>query len=64
MAMHLNGIDRNKIRKQGHWSSNTFLMHIHEQISAMSARLSARMSVDVGWFNMQGPTLILPPQGI
>ena len=64
MAMHLNGIDRDKIRKQGRWSSDTFLMYIHEQISAFSAGLSARMSLDVGWFNMEGPTLILPPQGI
>jgi hypothetical protein len=30
MAMHLNNIDRDKIRKQGRWSSNTFLMYIHE----------------------------------
>jgi hypothetical protein len=64
MAMHLNGIDRDKIRKQGRWSSDTFLMYIHEQISAFSAGLSARMSLDVSWFNMEGPTLILPPQGI
>ena len=64
MAMHLNGIDRDKIRKQGRWSSDTFLMYIHEQISAFSAGLSARMSVDVGWFNMEGPTLTIPPQGM
>jgi hypothetical protein len=34
MAMHLNNIDRDKIRKQGRWSLDTFLMYIHEQISA------------------------------
>jgi hypothetical protein len=42
MAMHLNNIDRNKIRKQGHWSSDTFLMYIHEQISAFSAGLASK----------------------
>jgi hypothetical protein len=60
MAMHLNGIDRDKIRKQGRWSSDTFLMYIHEQISAFSAGLSSRMSQNIGWFNMAGPD-ILPP---
>jgi hypothetical protein len=39
-------------------------MYIHEQILAFSAGLLACMSVDVGWFNMEGPTLIFPPQGI
>jgi hypothetical protein len=33
--------DHDKIRKQGRWSSDTFLMHIHEQISAFSAGQSA-----------------------
>jgi hypothetical protein len=60
MAMHLNGIDRDKICKQGRWSSDTFLMYIHEQIAAFLTGLSAQMSQDVGWFNMEGPTLILP----
>jgi hypothetical protein len=60
MAMHLNNIDRDKIRKQGRWSSDTFLMYIHEQISTFSAGLSAKMSKSVGWFNIEGPTLITP----
>jgi hypothetical protein len=60
MAVHLNDIDRDKIRKQGRWSSDTFLMYIHEQISAFSTGLSARMSQGVGWFNIEGPTLTTP----
>jgi hypothetical protein len=60
MAMHLNDIDRDKIRTQGWWTSNTFLMYIHEQISAFSAGLLARMSKGVGWLNIKGPTLITP----
>lgn len=60
MAMHLNGIDRDTIRKQGRWSSDTFLMYIHEQISAFSAGLSSRMSRNIGWFNISGPTITTP----
>jgi hypothetical protein len=60
MAMHLNDIDWDKIRKQGHWSSDMFLMYIHKQISAFSAGLSAHMSKGIGWFNIKGPTLITP----
>jgi integrase len=60
MAMHLNGIDRDTIRKQGRWSSDTFLMYIHEQISAFSAGLSSRMSRDIGWFNIAGPAILIP----
>ena len=44
MAMHLNGVPHDTIHKQGCWSSDTFLMYIHEQISAFSAGLSAQMS--------------------
>jgi hypothetical protein len=62
MAMHLNHIDRDTIRKQGRWSSDTFLMYIHEQISAFSAGLSAKMSQGVGWFNMEGPRVSQPTQ--
>jgi hypothetical protein len=60
MAMHLNGIGRDTIRKQGRWSSDTFLMYIHEQISAFSAGLSAQMSTSIGWFNIAGPSITEP----
>jgi hypothetical protein len=60
MAMHLNNIDRDKIRKQGRWSSDTFLMYIHEQISAFSAGLAMQMSTEIGWHNIDGPTLLEP----
>ena len=42
MAMHLAGVDTNIIKKQGRWKSDTFLMYIHEQISAFSAGVSAK----------------------
>ena len=60
MAMHLNNIDRDKIRKQGRWSSDTFLMYIHEQISAFSSGLASKMSTEIGWHNIDGPTLTAP----
>jgi hypothetical protein len=60
MAMHNNDIDRDKIQKQGRWSSDTFLIYIHEQISAFLAGLSAKMSRNIGWFNIGDPTLIIP----
>jgi hypothetical protein len=60
MAMHLNTIDRDKIQKQGRWSSDTFLMYIHEQISAFSAGLALKMSTEIGWHNIDGPTLTEP----
>jgi hypothetical protein len=60
MAMHLNNIDRDKIRKQGRWSSDTFLMYIHEQISAFSTGLALKMSTEIGWHNIDGPTLTEP----
>jgi hypothetical protein len=62
-ARHLNNIDHDKIWKQGHWSSDTFLMYIHEQISAFSAGLSAQMSKEIGWFNINGPRVTRPPRG-
>jgi hypothetical protein len=52
--------DHDKIRKQGRWLSDTFLMYIHEQISAFSAGISARMLQSIGWFNIEGPTLLTP----
>ena len=57
MAMKLNGIDRDTIRKVGRWSSDTFLMCTHEQISAVTRNVSLAMSNDVDFHNIAGPTL-------
>ena len=57
MAMHLAGVDTNIIRKQGRWKSDTFLMYIHEQISAFSAGVSAKMSANVKFRSIKGPSL-------
>jgi integrase len=58
MAMKLNGEDRDTIRKQGRWSSDTFLMYIHEQIAAFSTGISKRMSRHIPFINLKGPTLL------
>jgi integrase len=58
MAMKLNGEDRDTIRKQGRWSSDTFLMYIHEQIAAFSSGISKRMSRHIPFLNLKGPTIL------
>ena len=58
MAMKLNGEDRDTIRKQGRWSSDTFLMYIHEQIAAFSTGISKRMSRHIPFINLKGPTIL------
>jgi hypothetical protein len=58
MAMKLNGEDRDTIRKQGRWSSDTFLMYIHEQIAAFSSGISKRMSRHIPFINLKGPTIL------
>ena len=60
MAMHLNHINCDKIWKQGRWSSDTFLMYIHEQILAFSHGLSTKMSTEIGFHNIDGPMLTEP----
>ena len=57
MAMHLNGVSRDTIRKMGRWSSDTFLMYIHEQISAFSTGVSKKMATEIGWHNVEGPVV-------
>jgi hypothetical protein len=58
MAMHLNGISPITIRKQGRWSSDTFLMYIHEQVSAFSSGVSKAMATQIGFRNIAGPALL------
>ena len=59
MAMHLNKADPTRIRKMGRWSSDTFLMYIHEQIAAFSAGWAKRMSNDIVFENIAGPDLMV-----
>jgi hypothetical protein len=61
MTMHLNKIDHDTIHKMGCWSSDTFLMYIHKQIAAFSSGLSKKMSTEIGWHNIEGPTVMDEP---
>ena len=56
MAMHLNGVDTITIRKMGRWKSDTFLMYIHEQISAFATGVSIKMSNHIPFRHIAGPT--------
>ena len=60
MAMHLNNINRDTIKKFGRWSSDTFLMYIHEQIGAFSKGVSTKMTRTIQFQNIAGPTLLEP----
>ncbi|KAG7338688.1 hypothetical protein IV203_037292 [Nitzschia inconspicua] len=44
MALHLGGVPAHTIKILGHWSSDTFLLYIQEQITGFSAGLSTQMS--------------------
>ena len=51
MAMKLNGIDTITIKKQGRWSSNTFLDYIQGQIGALTAGVATQMSNYIPFYN-------------
>jgi hypothetical protein len=44
MALHLGGAPAHTIKILGRWSSDTFLLYIHEQLAGFSAGLSTAMS--------------------
>jgi hypothetical protein len=52
-AMHLNGIPDRTIQKMGRWSSDTFLIYIHEQIAAFSRGVSKQMGLQVNFKNIR-----------
>jgi hypothetical protein len=56
--MKLNDIDRDTIKQFGRWSSDTFLMYIHEQICAFSPRVSKKMTTNIKFHNIAGPTIL------
>ena len=57
IAMHLNGVPPLTIKKQGRWSSNTFMQYIHEQLGAFTMGVAARMSICIPFVNMSAQTL-------
>jgi len=53
MAMYLNNVPHDTIRKLGRWKSDTFLLYIHEQISAFSKGVSTQMSKPIQFHNVR-----------
>jgi hypothetical protein len=54
MAMKLNGVDAETIKKVGRWTSSTFLIYIHSQIAALNAGLAQRMVNPIYFQNVGG----------
>jgi hypothetical protein len=54
MAMKLNQVDAETIKKVGRWTSSTFLIYIHSQIAALNAGLAQRMVHPVYFQNVGG----------
>jgi hypothetical protein len=54
MAMKLNNVDAETIKKVGRWTSSTFLIYIHSQIAALNAGLAQRMVHPVYFQNVGG----------
>jgi hypothetical protein len=54
MAMRLNGVDAETIKKVGRWTSSTFLIYIHSQIAALNAGLAQRMVNPIYFQNVGG----------
>ena len=52
MAMNLNDIDQKNIKKMESWSTGTFLMYIHEQISSFSTEVYKQMSNPIVFQNI------------
>ena len=60
MGMYLHGVPHDTVKKMGGWSSDTFLMYIHEQISAFSKNVSKTMSQPVEFHNIAFQTARAP----
>ena len=56
VALAVNGASRDMIKKIGRWSSDTFLMYIHEQISHLTAGIAERMATPFPFTNVEGAT--------
>ena len=54
--MAVNGETDRNIKKMGRWSTDTFLMYIHEQISHLTKGISDKMSQPFPFFNVDGGT--------
>ena len=56
VALAVNGASRDMIKKIGRWSSDTFLMYIHDQISHLTKGVAERMATPFPFTNVEGAT--------
>ena len=56
MALKLNGLDIITIKKYGRWTSTTFMMCMHEQISMIAKGVSSKMGKHVMFNNVAATT--------
>ena len=54
MALKFAKADRDDIKKFGRWSSDTFLLYIHDQIAEYSEGWTEKMGVHRSFFNLEG----------
>ena len=54
MALKFAGADRDDIKKLGRWSSDTFLIYIHDQIAAYQEGWTTKMAEHRDFFNLEG----------
>lgn len=52
MALKLNGFEDTTIQKIGRWTSNTWMMYIHNQIAHLSIGVSQKMSTKIPFLNI------------
>jgi hypothetical protein len=52
MALRLDNVGKDIIKKLGSWSSSTWLTYIHAQISSLTAGLSERMAIHHVFYNV------------
>jgi len=54
VALKFAGADRDDIKKMGRWSSDIFLLYIHDHIAEYSERWTEKMEVSRSYFNLEG----------
>ena len=54
MALELSGADRDNIKKMERWSSDNFLIYIHNQIAEYSEGWTNKMATPQLFFNLEG----------
>jgi len=57
MALEFAGADRDDIKNMGRWSSDNFLLYIHNQIAKYSEGWTEKMVVPMSYFNLEGTSM-------